>query len=180
MNNTDSYTNPSFSLKNRIFRQIWSIVYLLCFKYSPRPCHAWRRFILRCFGAKIGNQTHIYSKVIIWAPWNLDIGNNVGIADDVTLYSQGKICIGNKSTISQGSYICTGTHDYTKKGHPLITKQIVIKENVWVAAQSFIHPGVTLNEGVVIGARSVVTKDMPAWSVCSGNPCMVIKERILL
>jgi putative colanic acid biosynthesis acetyltransferase WcaF len=101
----------------------------------------------------------------------------VGIANEVNLYSQGKIIIGNRVTISQGSHVCTGTHDYTLKNHPLITKSINIQSNVWVAAECFIHPGVTIGEGAVVGARSVITKDLPQWSVCAGNPCLVVKKR---
>ncbi len=81
--------------------------------------------------------------------------------------------------MSQRAFICAGTHDYTKSGHPLITAPIVIGDNAWVAAEAFVHPGVTIGEGAVIGARSVVTKDMPAWTVCAGHPCKPIKERII-
>lgn len=176
----DSYIQPSFSLKNRAARYLWEICCFLFFRFTPRFAHKWRAFVLRCFGAKIGAQSHIYSRVKIWAPWNLVIGDNVGIANDVNLYSQGKIIIGNRVTISQGSYVCTGTHDYTLKHHPLITKPINIQSNVWVAAECFIHPGVTIGEGAVVGARSVITKDLPQWSVCAGNPCLVVKKRVLL
>jgi putative colanic acid biosynthesis acetyltransferase WcaF len=176
----DSYIQPSFSLKNRVARYLWEICCFLFFRFTPRFAHRWRAFVLRCFGAKIGAQSHIYSRVKIWAPWNLVIGDNVGIANEVNLYSQGKIIIGNRVTISQGSYVCTGTHDHTLKNHPLITKPINIQSNVWVAAECFIHPGVTIGEGAVVGARSVITKDLPQWSVCTGNPCLVVKKRVLL
>jgi len=66
-----------------------------------------------------------------------------------------------------------------KKGHPLITKPIEIKDNAWVASEAFLHPGVTIGSGCVIGARSVVTKDMPDWMVCAGHPCKPIKPRII-
>lgn len=173
----DSYIYPSFSFQNRVARSLWSVFYLLFFRYTPRFSHKWRAFVLKCFGAKVGTNVHIYPKVVIWAPWNLVIGDNVGIANEVNLYCQGKIVIGNRVTISQGSYVCTGTHDYTLKNHPLITKPINIENNVWVAAECFIHPGVTIGEGAVVGARSVITKDLPQWSVCSGNPCLVVKKR---
>ena len=179
MINTDTHSGPSFSLVNRIQRLVWGIVYLIFFKYSPRPLHSWRSIILRIFNAKIGKGVHVYPKVQIWAPWNLDLGDQCGIGNGVNLYSQDKIIIGKKTVISQGVQICTGTHDYTKIGFPLISKPILIGDNVWVAADSFIHPGVSIGEGAVIGARSVVTKNIPTWMVCSGNPCKPIKERIL-
>ena len=179
MINTDTHTGASFSLRNRIARIIWNIAYLCIFKYSIRPFHAWRRIILRCFGAKVGIGVHVYPKVSIWAPWNLELGDYCGIGNGATLYSQGKISIGKKTVISQGVQLCTGTHDYTQKGFPLVTKPIIVGDNVWIASDSFIHPGITIGDGAVIGARSVVNKNMPAWMVCSGHPCKSIKERKL-
>jgi len=177
MINTDTYTGASFSLKNRLGRLLWGVVYFIFFKYSPRPFHEWRSIILRCFGARVGKGVHVYPGVIIWAPWNLILDDECGIASGANLYSQGLITVGKRAVISQGSYICTGTHDYTDKGFPLYTQPITIGDQAWVAAGAFIHPGVTIGTGCVIGARSVVTKNMPEWSVCSGFPCKVLKDR---
>lgn len=178
MHNKNTHTGPSFSLSNRIGRELWNVVYILFFRFTPNPLHAWRSFILKLFGAKVGRKVHVYPKVKIWAPWNLELQDECGIANGVNLYSQGKITIGRRSVISQGSHICAGTHDYTKAGFPLITKPIIIHSFAWIAAEVFIHPGVTIGEGCVIGARSVVNKDMPAWMLCSGFPCEAIKERV--
>lgn len=178
MYNQDTFTDPSFSLKNRLARVIWGFTYIILFKYTPKPLHSWRSFLLRCFGAKVGKGVHVYPKVLIWAPWNIEIGDETGIANGVMLYSQGKILIGNRVVISQGSHLCTGTHDYTKMGFPLYTKPIKIGDFAWLAAEVFVHPGIEIKEGCVIGARAVITKNMPAWMVCSGNPCSAIKERI--
>jgi len=175
----DDFLKPSFSLKNKIFRIIWNLVYILLFYYSPRPFHSWRRQILKLFGAKIGHNSRIYPKVSIWAPWNIEIGFESIIANNVILYSQGKIIIGNRVVISQGSHICASTHDYTKKSFPLILKYVHIHNFVWIATEVFIHPGIIIHEGVVVGARSVVTKSLNKWRVYSGNPCIDIKERIL-
>lgn len=178
MYNVDTYTGPSFSFGNRLKRAAWEFTSIFLFKYSPKPLHAWRSFLLRCFGAKVGQQVHVYPKVRIWAPWNLELLDGCGIADGVILYSQDKIKIGQRSVVSQGAHLCAGTHDYDRPGFPLITKPIKIGDNVWVAAEVFIHPGVTVGEGCVIGARSVVTKDMPCWTICGGHPCKPLKERI--
>lgn len=180
MINKDTVTGPSFSLSNRLGRVIWGIVDVMFFRYSPKPLFAYRCMILRLFGAKVGKAVHIYPKVKIWAPWNLDLGDECGIANGVILYCQGKITIGARAVVSQGSHICAGTHDYTSRGFPLVTMPIVIGSNAWVAADAFIHPGVTINEGAVIGARSVVSRDMPAWMVCVGFPCKPLKERVMV
>lgn len=177
MYNTDTRIGPSFSLKNRFLRVIWEISYFILFRFSPKPFHSWRSFILKLFGAKIGKGVHVYPGVKIWAPWNLSIGDFSGIANGVILYSQGIISIGKRVVISQGSHLCTGTHDYTEFGFPLRTKPILIKDEVWIAAEVFIHPGITINTGSVVGARSVVTKDLPEWMICSGFPCMPLRLR---
>ncbi|MEJ8800528.1 DapH/DapD/GlmU-related protein [Pontibacter sp. H249] len=178
MHNQDTITGPSFSLKNRLGRVLWSVVSLLLFRYTPNPMHAWRAMILRMFGAKVGDGVHIYPKAKIWAPWNLELEDQCSAANGAILYSQGKIRIGRRAIVSQGAHLCAGTHDYTMPGFPLVTMPISIGEHAWVAAEAFIHAGVTIGEGCVIGARSVVTKNMPAWTICSGFPCKPIKVRI--
>jgi putative colanic acid biosynthesis acetyltransferase WcaF len=179
MVNEDTFKGASFSLRNRIGRVVWDVVYILFFRLSPKPLHRWRSFLLRIFSAQVGVGVHVYPKVKIWAPWNLVLGDECGIANGAILYSQGKITIGKRVVISQGAHLVAGTHDYTKTGFPLITMPIIIKDHVWVAAEAFVHPGITIGEGSVIGARSVVTKDMPNWMVCAGHPCKPIKERIM-
>lgn len=174
----DAHTGPSFSLRNRLARTGWGLAYVLFFRSSPRPFHAWRSFLLRCFGAKIAKGCHIYPKVQIWAPWNLICHQEVGVADGAILYNQAVITLGERSVVSQGSHLCTGTHNYESPRFPLYAKPITVGAHAWIAAECFVHPGVTISEGAVIGARSVVTKDMPEWSVCTGHPCIPIKARI--
>lgn len=177
MHNQDTFTGPSFSLRNRVARVIWNFFWILLFRFSPNPLHGWRTFLLKIFGAKVGRGVHVYPGVKIWAPWNVSLADECGIASGATLYSQGKITIGCRTVISQGVNLCAGTHDYTKPGFPLVTRPIEIGNNVWIAAEAFVHPGVTIGEGCVIGARSVVVQDMPAWTVCAGHPCKPVKER---
>lgn len=177
MININTHQGASFSLRNRTGRAIWNLVSILLFRWSPRPLHKWRSFLLRVFGAKIGRGVHVYPKVKIWAPWNLEIADEVGVADCVILYNQGKIRLGRRSVISQGAHLCAGTHDYDQPGFPLVTKPIDVGAFAWVAAEAFIHPGITIGEGTVIGARSVVTRDLPDWTVCSGFPAKVLKGR---
>ncbi len=164
-------------MRNRLARVIWNFAYILLFRFSPRPMHRWRSFLLRCFGGRIGSGVHVYPGVKIWAPWNLEIGNESGVGDGAILYSQAKICIGFRTVISQGVHLCTGTHDYTRSGFPLIAHPIIIGDHVWIAAEAFVHPGIKIGTGCVVGARSVVIKNLPEWMVCSGHPCLPIKAR---
>ena len=177
MTSSDAHTGACFSLRNRLGRILWGIVYIILFRPSPRPLHAWRAWLLRRFGARVGRGAHVYPGVQIWAPWNLEIREEAGVGSGAILYSQGRITIGRRAVISQGAHLCAGTHDYNQPGFPLVTQPIVIGNHAWVAAEAFVHPGVTIGEGAVVGARSVVIKDMPPWMVCAGHPCKPLKER---
>lgn len=173
-----AYTNPSFSLAHRLMRQCWIVVNALLFAPSPRPFHAWRAFLLRLFGAHLGRQCHVYPGVKIWAPWNLSLGDHVGVGDGANLYTMNTIHIGDFAVISQGAYLCCGTHDYNSPGLPLVTKHIAIGNHAWICAEAFLHPGVAIPEGAVVGARSVVTQSPTVpWAVYAGNPCRQIGLR---
>lgn len=172
-------TQPSFSLKNRLSRLGWQAAYSLFFRPSPRPLHAWRAFILRCFGAKLGRGCHIYPKAKIWAPWNLVVDDYACIADDVNCYSIATIYLGRGVVVSQGVHLCTGTHDYEDQNFQLCAEPIYVGNEAWLCAESFVGPGVRIGPGAVIGARSVAVTDMPDWTVCAGNPCKPLKPRVV-
>ena len=167
----------SFSFRNKIGRAVWDACWLLLFRPSPRPFHSWRSLLLRCFGACVGKSVHVYPAVRIWAPWNLELGDHVGIGDGAILYCQAKITIGAHAVISQGAHVCTGTHDYSDPSFPLRAIPICIGAHAWVAAEAFIHPGVTIGEGTVLGARSVATTNLAPWTVYAGHPAGFIKAR---
>ncbi|HAR63833.1 MAG: putative colanic acid biosynthesis acetyltransferase [Candidatus Margulisiibacteriota bacterium] len=173
----DSYTGPSFSLRNRARRVVWNSACFCLFRYTPRVFHRWRCALLRLFGAKIGSHCRVYPGTRIWAPWHLVMDDYACLANDVTCYSMAKIHISERAIVSQGTHLCCGTHNYSDPLFQLYAEPIVIGRNAWVCAESFIAPGVTVGEGAVVGARSVVTRDIPAWMVCAGNPCRPLKKR---
>ena len=164
---------------NKMARVAWHCVWLMLFRPSLKPMHAWRRFLLCLFGAEIGANTRISSSAKFWAPWNLIMGKNSAIGDYVDCYCVAQIRIGANSTISQYSYLCAATHDHTNPLFPLLPKAISIGDSAWVAADVFVAPGVIIGEGVVVGARSSVFKDLPEWMICMGAPAIPVKSRIL-
>jgi putative colanic acid biosynthesis acetyltransferase WcaF len=107
------------------------------------------------------------------------MGTLSAIGDGAEIYNFARVRIGTNSVVSQRSYLCTATHDYTKSNFPIYSLPITIGQSVWIAAGVFVAPGINVGEGAVVGACSVVTKDVPAWTVCGGNPCRVIKSRRL-
>jgi len=167
-----------FGIKNKILRLVWYFSYWILFRPFYLPAfRVWRNFVLRIFGANISAHVNIYSSARIWAPWNLEIGDYSSLGPNVDCYNQGKITIGSNTTISQKTYLCASSHDITDSKHALILQPIVIEDQVWVAADAFIGPGVTIGEGAVIGARAAVFKDVLPWTVVGGNPAKFIKKR---
>src|SRR6266704_1375188 len=75
-----------FSLRQKVRRTLWAILYLCLFRPSPRIFFGWRRFLLRCCGAIIGRGCAIYPSCKIWAPWNLQMGSHSALADEVDCY----------------------------------------------------------------------------------------------
>lgn len=167
-----------FSIKNRLYRMMWSIVRTLLFKpFGSIYFNNWRKFLLRLFGAKIGEKSIIYSSANIWMPCNLEIGRNTCIGPNTFLYNPSKIKIGNKVTISQNSYLCGGSHDINTLALDFITAPIVIEDFCWVCANCFVMMGVTMNVGSILGATSSLFKDTEAWGVYGGLPAKYIKKR---
>jgi putative colanic acid biosynthesis acetyltransferase WcaF len=159
--------------------QLWWIIQDTLFRWSNQFMYGWRRFLLKLFGAKIGKKIKIRPTAKIIYPWKVTIGDYSWIGDDGVLYSLGEIEIGSNVVISQRSYICTKSHDYTKLNFPIYAKKIKIEDEVWIATDVFIAPGVTIGRGTVVGARSSVSKDLPPGKICIGNPAKPIKERVV-
>ena len=158
-------------------RIMWALTYPL-FRLSPRPFFwAWRRFLLRLYGAKIGRDVHIYPSVRITIPWHVEIGDAAAVGDRAILYALGPIRIGARATVSQGAHICAGTHDWRHPAMPLAKPPIEVGADVWVCADAFIGPGVTVGDGAIIGARAVVTKDVAPFTLMAGNPAQEIGRR---
>lgn len=170
----------SFGLKNKLKRSIWNLTYWIFFRpFNLVFFKGWRAMVLRVFGALVGREANIYASVKIWAPWNLEIGDYSSLGPQVDCYNQGKIKIGSHTVISQKTYLCASSHDYSLPDFPLILKPIEIGDQVWIAADAFIAPGVTIGGGAVVGARAAVFKDIQEWAVVGGNPAQFIKKRII-
>ena len=163
--------------KPKLFVFLWFLVQNTMFQFSPTPFYRFRRYLLKLFGAKIGRGVLIQPRVRIHYPWRLEVGDYSQVGDDAWLYSIGQITIGRHSIISQKSFLCTAGHDYQNPFFRTIVKPIVIGDGVWVAADVYVAPGVTIGDNAVVGARSSVFHDMPTGMICFGNPCQPVKPR---
>jgi putative colanic acid biosynthesis acetyltransferase WcaF len=160
----------------------WRIAWLFghwLLRLSPRPCFAWRRVVLRCFGAKVGAQVHVYPSTRILFPWNLRVGNWTALGEDVLIYNPGLVTIGEKVTVSHGAHLCAGTHDHSQSDMPVLKLPIEVGDQVWLCAEAFVGPGVRVGVGSIVGARAVVMKSVAPWTVVAGNPARVIGPREL-
>lgn len=168
---------PSFSLRHRLFRAVWGVTWLCLASWTPPPLHAWRRWLLRCFGARLERGARVYGSARIWYPPNLSMAAHACIGPDVHCYCMGPISIGERAIVSQRAHLCAGTHAIDDPDFQLIARPITIGPQAWVAAEAFIGPGVNVGAGSVVGARAVVLRDTQPWGVYSGNPAQCIKTR---
>ena len=141
------------------------------------PFSGIRIFLLRLFGAKIGKGVVVKPGVNIKYPWNLSIGNYTWIGENVWIDNLTHISIGNDVCISQGAYLLTGNHDFSKKTFDLMVKPITIEDGVWIGAKVIVCPGVTAESHAVLTAGSVATKNLAAYTIYSGHPAAAVKER---
>lgn len=133
-------------------------------------------------GAKFGQRTTIYPGVWIAPGRNLSVGDDVDFALGVIVTTGGGVTIGNRVLIGYRAQILSTNHVIPNNkgkifgsGHD--KKPVFIADDVWIGANSIILPGVTIGEGAVIAAGSIVTKSVKPFSVVAGVPAKVIKHR---
>jgi putative colanic acid biosynthesis acetyltransferase WcaF len=169
--------DPKFRGRSPYFVQLWWIVQATLFRGSPQVCYGFRRWLLRIFGAQVGHGAIIRPSVTVTYPWRVKIGAHSQIGDDVVIYSYGDITIGNSVVVSQKSYLCAGTHNFLSEAFELQSFPIVIEDHVWLAADVFVAPGVTVGQGAVVGARSSVFSNLPDYMICTGSPAKPVRAR---
>ena len=149
----DPYTSPQYSFGNRVQRQLWSVVWIVLYRPSPRIAHAWRAWLLRCFGAKLGPHCRFYPASRVWAPWNLRCEDTVMVADRAELYNPAPMILASHAIVSQGAYLCGATHDTNDPKFPVISFPMRVGRYAWVAARACVSPGVNLGDGPFLGWR---------------------------
>lgn len=155
---------------------IWLLAQVLLVS-SPISVTAVRLLILRLFGARIGRGVTIKPGVRVKFPWRLEVGDHCWIGENVWLDNLAEIRIGHHCCLSQGAYLCTGSHDWGRAHFDLVVKQIILEDEVWIAARSVVGPGVTAGRGAVLSLGSVATRDLLSWHVHQGSPAKPVKPR---
>ena len=173
----DPYLRPAFTARNRARRMMWNLCHALLYRFSPRPLHGWRAFLMRRFGATLGPGCHFYPGSKIWAPWNLVCADAVTVGDGAEIYNPAPMRFGSHAIVSQDAYLCGATHDYNDPRFPLLAYSMEIGAYAWVCARAMVAPGVSLGEGAVLGMGSVATKELEPWGVYAGVPAVKVNER---
>lgn len=161
----DLFDNKSFKRGRGVFTEALWLLAFSPLMTSQLPGSRWRVSLLRAFGASIGKAVVIKPHVIIKFPWRLTVGDHSWIGEGVWIDNLAPVVIGSHACISQGAYLCTGSHDWRQPTFDLITKPISIGANAWVCAKSMVAPGVTIGEGAVVGLGAVATSDVPEWRI---------------
>jgi putative colanic acid biosynthesis acetyltransferase WcaF len=152
---------------------LWQTVQATLFAWSPQPLYAWRRWLLRLFGANVGKGVIIRQTARVTYPWKVTLGDHCWIGDHAEIYSLAPISIGNHAVVSQRSYLCAGTHDIHDLTFPLVGRPIVVGDEAWIATDCFVAPGVTIGAGSIVAARSTVLRDIPDAVIVAGSPAVI-------
>ena len=168
-----------FPRREVLLRWGWALVQATLFRWSPRPMHSFRAWLLRGFGAEIPvpSQVVIFPTARVVYPWKLALAPRAMVGPSVLIYNLAPIRLEFGANVSQRCHLCAATHDISRWSMPLVPRPITVGRNAWIAADVFVGPGVTIGELCVVGAASVVVRDLPPRKVCVGNPCRPIKDR---
>lgn len=167
----------SFRWSHILFRALWNTVWTLLAAWTPPQLYGWRRLLLNLFGAKIAKGARVYQSARIFYPPNLEMGAGAVLGWNTHCYCMDKIVIEEFAEVAQFVHLVTGTHDIEDENFRLMTKPIRICSHAWLASGSFVGPGVTIQQGAVLGARGVAMRDLEPWTIYAGNPAKPIRSR---
>jgi putative colanic acid biosynthesis acetyltransferase WcaF len=143
------------------------------------PGSGWRRLLLSSFGARIGQGVVLKPRVNVKFPWRLEIGDHSWIGENVWIDNLARVSIGAHACVSQGAYLCTGSHDWSRESFDLIVLPITVGNHAWIGARSLLAPGTDLGEGAVLTVASLGKGKLAPWKIHSGNPARTIRPRVL-
>ena len=173
----DPVQRSYFSLLDKIKLRVWLGINISIFRYTPYFSHRWRITLLKIFGAKVSWSARISRLAIIEQPWNLEVGHLSSIGDGVWILCREKVSIGEKTVIGRNVGITSGSHDITSTKFIAVNKPVSIGNNVWIINESYVLPGVCVDDGAVVAAKSLVNKNVDKYQVVGGNPIKLIQMR---
>lgn len=167
-------------IKEKLRNWAWHAVQCTLFQYSPFFCFGWRRFLLRCFGAKIDKTATMGRHVRIDYPWCLVMEASSTICNFSWLMCAGGIRLGRQAQVSEYARLISGSHDTSSAHFVGVWKPIVLEANTWVGACSVLLSGgkkLRIGEGAIVGTGSVVMRNVKPWTIVVGNPAKFLMDR---
>jgi putative colanic acid biosynthesis acetyltransferase WcaF len=175
-----AYRRRDFNRGAGILKQaLWLLIELLLFRFCPLKLCGLKKWALRCFGATLGTGVVIKPNVRITFPWRLTLGDHVWLGEDSWLLNLAPITIESHVCVSQGAFLCTGSHNYKSAAFDLIVRPIVVERGAWISAGAFVGPGVRIGSHAVLTANSVTAHDLQAFGVYQGNPAVWVRQRLI-
>jgi putative colanic acid biosynthesis acetyltransferase WcaF len=176
----DRYTLGSYTPGAPFWKQVlWYFVGAPLFQSVWIPSAIFKVWILRSFGATVGQGVNIKPGVRVKFPWKLSIGHFVWIGENAWLDNIAPITIENHVCLSQDVYLCTGNHDWSHPDFLLKPAPIYIEQGSWIAARAVIGSGVRVGRGAVLGLGSVTGRSLLPMTIYAGNPAQPVKARII-
>ena len=155
----------------------WRSAWLLLGRPTPKPMKRWRARLLRLFGADIQGDPFIASSAVIRAPWRLALGHKACLGPHCEIYNLGHVTLGPRAVVAQHAYLCGGSHNFNHPDMPLTVADITLDADAFIGAKALILMNVTIGEHAIVGAGSVITKDVPPNTIWAGNPAKQLKTR---
>jgi putative colanic acid biosynthesis acetyltransferase WcaF len=163
--------------RSSLVEAAWYVVKCMFFTTSVPWPSRWKAELLKLFGAVVGKGVVIKPRINIHLPWKLVIGDHCWIGEGAWILNLEQVSIGAQACLSQNVFLCTGNHDFRDPAMTYRNAPIVIEDGVWVAAQTFVGPGVTIAKEAVVLAGSAVLKSLAGGKVYQGSPCIEVADR---
>lgn len=161
----DKFQNNNFDRGASLFREIGWVLVSGVFFESWLPGSWWRVTLLRLFGARIGKSVVIKPGIKVKFPWRLSVGDHSWLGERVWIENLADVTIGCHACISQGAFLCTGSHDWNSPNFDLIVTPITVSDHAWICAFATVAPGGWIGEGAVVTMGKNVTGRVDDWSI---------------
>jgi putative colanic acid biosynthesis acetyltransferase WcaF len=178
--NYQSFNNKWYKPGNKVKIFIWYFVNILFFKNSLNPFSGVKVFLLKLFGAKIGNNVFLKPSINIKYPWKLTLGDYSMIGENVWIDNLDEVIIGSNVCISQGAILMSGNHNYKKTSFDLILGKIILEDGVWICAKSIVCANVICKTHSILSVNSTATNNLEPYSIYCGTPAVKVRDRIIL
>lgn len=171
------YNNKWYNPGNKLSSFLWFILNAIFLQSKLNPFSGLKVLLLRIFGAEIGKGVVIKPGVNVKYPWKLILGDHVWIGEDVWIDNLDDVIIGSNVCLSQGVLLLCGNHNYKKLTFDLRVGKIIIEEGVWIGAKSIVTQNVICESHSVLAVNSVASSNLDPYTIYRGNPAIKVGDR---